>query len=102
MTVAEFVRSAHAEFGVASRSRNVRAEIARGIGGGGNNVGVDHGIHVFFSAIERNKEAALGGEEDWARGMALVNAALFAGFSRRQRILRVKGRVAKEEIELAV
>ena len=56
--VAELMRGAHAELGVARGRSDIGAESAGGIGGGGNERGADDRVQVFFSAIERDEEAA--------------------------------------------
>ncbi len=93
---------ADAELSVARGSGDVGLEQAAGVGGGGDDGGVDDLVEIFFSAIEGGKEAALVEVRNGAGDVALVDAALLEGLGRRESVLRVEGRVAEEEVELAV
>ena len=102
MAIAELVGGAQAELGVAGGGGHVGLECAGGVGRRGRDGCADHGVQVFFSAVEGSEKAALGREEDGTGDVAFVDAALLEGLGGSKGILRVQRRVAEEEVELAV
>ena len=99
---AELVGGADAELGVAGGRGHVGLVEAGGIGGRGQQGGIDDRVEIFLGAIEGDEEAAFGGEEDGAGEVAFVDAALLEGLGGGERVLRVHGGIAEVEIELAV
>ncbi len=79
MLAVEEVRGARAELGVSRGRRHVGAERAGRVRSSGSERGANHGVEIFFSAIEGDEEAAVGGMRNWARDATFVDAALLEG-----------------------